>query len=145
MLERIETLATTSAMAGTYLACLSHSEEAEPSAMAEPSRMRDHGIGPLQKARWTVSLRVGLEVDSPIALAAQRDGLDPEWLRTESSGNPKAQTGSYSGLFQLSPQEFERVGAKGDIFDPKEMPTPRRRSSVLTLTRSSANLGDRPS
>jgi len=63
------------------------------------------------------------EVDSAIALAADRYGIDPEWMRQiariESSGNPKAQTGSYAGLFQLSPEEFKRVGGKGSILDPK--------------------------
>jgi hypothetical protein len=63
------------------------------------------------------------DVESAIRLAAERSGLDPEWLRTiakvESSGNPKAQSGSYSGLFQLSPEEFKRVGGQGDILDPK--------------------------
>jgi transglycosylase-like protein with SLT domain len=78
------------------------------------------------------------DVESAISLAADRYGLDPEWLRTiakaESGGNPKAHTGSYAGLFQLSPSEFERVGGRGDIFDPKE-----NANAAASLLRSHAN------
>lgn len=78
------------------------------------------------------------EVDSAITLAADRYDLDPEWLRAiarvESGGNPKAQTGSYSGLFQLSPQEAERVGLSGDLFDPQKNAT-----AAASLLRSHAD------
>lgn len=64
------------------------------------------------------------EVESAIGMAAQRYGIDPNVMRgiarIESSGNPRAQTGSYSGLFQLSQSEFRRGGGRGDIYDPAE-------------------------
>lgn len=64
------------------------------------------------------------EVESAIGMAAQRHGVDPNVMRgiarIESSGNPRAQTGSYSGLFQLSQREFQRGGGRGDIYDPVE-------------------------
>ena len=50
----------------------------------------------------------------------QQYGLPPGLLSTfsgiESGGNPSAQTGSYRGLFQLSPSEFNRYGG-GNIYD----------------------------
>jgi hypothetical protein len=63
--------------------------------------------------------RFAPEVDSAIAAAAERHGVDPDLMRRiaaiESSGDPRAVTGSYRGLFQLSEQEF---GGRGDIFSP---------------------------
>ena len=62
------------------------------------------------------------EVEKAITASAQKYGLNPQALRAfariESSGNPKVQTGSYKGLFQLSDGEFRRYGGRGDIFDP---------------------------
>lgn len=40
--------------------------------------------------------------------------------QVESGGNPRAQTGSYGGLFQLSPSEFKRGGGTGNILDPSQ-------------------------
>src|SRR5208337_539886 len=55
--------------------------------------------------------------------AAQAYGLDPGMLSTfariESGGDPNATTGSYQGLFQLSPDEFARYGS-GNIKDPAD-------------------------
>ena len=67
--------------------------------------------------RWTRG------VDEAVRAAAQRYGLDPSVLRSivqiESGGNPRARTGSYSGLFQLSESEFRRLAGRGaDITDP---------------------------
>lgn len=65
--------------------------------------------------------RFAPEVDSAIVAAAQRHGIDPDLMRRiaaiESSGDPRAVTGSYRGLFQLSAQEF---GGQGDIFSPTD-------------------------
>jgi len=41
-------------------------------------------------------------------------------MKIESGGNPNARTGSYKGLYQLSDSEFNRLGGRGNIFDPKE-------------------------
>lgn len=61
-------------------------------------------------------------VDDAIAAAAQRYGVDPALMRRiaqiESGGDAANQTGSYRGLYQLSPAEFARYGGQGDIFDP---------------------------
>lgn len=48
-------------------------------------------------------------------------GLDPAmmraFMRVESGGDPNARTGSYRGLFQLGPSEFQRYGGGGNIYD----------------------------
>lgn len=58
--------------------------------------------------------------DDAIGRAAQETGVPDHLLRTfaqiESSGNPKARTGSYKGLYQLSDSEFEKYGG-GDIYN----------------------------
>lgn len=60
--------------------------------------------------------------DAYIDEAALASGLDPRFMRRilqiESGGNPKATTGSYRGLFQLSWPEFKAHGGTGDIYDP---------------------------
>lgn len=65
--------------------------------------------------------RFAPEVDSAIAAAAERHGVDPDLMRRiaaiESSGDPRAVTGSYRGLFQLSEQEF---AGRGDILSPAD-------------------------
>lgn len=62
------------------------------------------------------------EVEAAIEASAKKHGLNPQAMRAfvhiESSGNPKAQTGSYKGLFMLDNAQFRRWGGKGDIFDP---------------------------
>lgn len=65
--------------------------------------------------------RFAPDVDQAIAGAAQKYGVDPNLMRTfaqiESSGNSNARTGSYNGLFQLSPAELAKNGG-GDILNP---------------------------
>jgi hypothetical protein len=50
-------------------------------------------------------------------------GLDVSFMKAiakiESGFNPKARTGSYMGVFQLSNREFRKYGS-GDIFDPRD-------------------------
>jgi len=62
------------------------------------------------------------QVEAAIQGSSRRFSIDPSLMRAiakvESNGNPRAQTGSYSGLFQLSPNEFRRAGGQGDIYDP---------------------------
>lgn len=57
-----------------------------------------------------------------IADAAAKYGLDPGMLQRfahiESGFDPRNQTGSYKGLFQLSDQEFAKNGGTGNIYDP---------------------------
>ena len=52
-----------------------------------------------------------------ISATARKYGLDEAMFRAfagiESSFNPKARTGSYKGLYQLSNQEFKKYGPKG--------------------------------
>ena len=54
----------------------------------------------------------------PIASVAGKFGIDPDNLTKmvgiESGGNPRAQTGSYKGLLQLSNAEFEKYKPRSD-------------------------------
>jgi hypothetical protein len=56
--------------------------------------------------------------------AVPRVQLTPQLMsaikKIESGGNPNAVTGSYKGLYQLSDEEFRRLGGRGDIFNPQE-------------------------
>lgn len=51
-------------------------------------------------------------------------GVDPDYLarimKIESGGDPNNRTGSYRGLFQLSPSEFAKYGGTGNIYDPEQ-------------------------
>lgn len=71
--------------------------------------------------------------------AAAANGLDPDMLsqiaRIESSGNPRARTGSYKGLFQLSDSEFAKHGG-GNIFDA----TDNARAAARKIAAESATL-----
>lgn len=62
------------------------------------------------------------EVETAIRQASQKYGVPESRLRAfariESGGNPRNQTGSYLGLFQLSQNEFRKAGGQGNIFDP---------------------------
>ena len=62
------------------------------------------------------------EVEAAIRQASQQYGVPESRLRAfaaiESGGNPRNQTGSYLGLFQLSQNEFRKHGGQGNIFDP---------------------------
>lgn len=66
---------------------------------------------------------VSSSIDEALRLASEQTGVDPAILRAivkiESGGDPRNATGSYKGLFQLSPSEFKRAGGTGDIFDPQ--------------------------
>jgi hypothetical protein len=61
------------------------------------------------------------DVEDAIEYAAELHGVPVALLRAiaiiESGGVPTAQTGSYSGLFQLSAAEFAKYGS-GNIHDP---------------------------
>lgn len=61
------------------------------------------------------------DVNAAIDRAAKEAGVDPATLRRvakiESSGDPTAVNGSYSGLFQMSAEEFAKYGG-GKILDP---------------------------
>lgn len=64
-------------------------------------------------------------VDEALMEASRQYAVPYSTLRAiaqvESGGNPRAQTGSYQGLFQLSNDEFRRMrGQGGDIMDPRD-------------------------
>ncbi|HEV8466022.1 MAG TPA: hypothetical protein VGQ63_13600 [Pseudolabrys sp.] len=59
--------------------------------------------------------------------------------KIESGGNPRAVTGQYKGLFQLSEGEFRRYGGKGSIFDPEE----NRRIAALKIKDEAAKLSSK--
>lgn len=58
-----------------------------------------------------------------ITEVAQATGFDADKLMAiasiESGGNPKASTGSYHGLYQLSQNEFAQYGEGGSIYDAR--------------------------
>ena len=89
-------------------------EDMATSPLARPA------AAPVSRPRGPVA-NFAPEVNSAIDSAARKHGLPPEMLREfariESSGNPGARTGKYMGLFQLSQEEFSRLGGT-DIFDP---------------------------
>lgn len=68
--------------------------------------------------------RYSSDVEAAIANAAQRWSIPHNVMRAfagiESSGNPRAVTGGYNGLFMLSNSEFRRGGGQGSIFDPHQ-------------------------
>jgi hypothetical protein len=55
---------------------------------------------------------------------AAESGVDADYLarimKIESGGDPNNRTGSYRGLFQLSPSEFAKYGGTGNIYDPEQ-------------------------
>jgi hypothetical protein len=63
------------------------------------------------------------DAEAAISRASSATGVDPNMLRTfaniESSGNKEVKTGKYSGLFQLSNEEFLSHGG-GDIFNAND-------------------------
>lgn len=62
-------------------------------------------------------------VNSVLAKASQEHGIPYSVFKSfagiESGYNPRAKTGSYKGLFQLSTQEFRKNGGQGNIYDPE--------------------------
>ena len=67
------------------------------------------------------SPRFSSKLEGAIQNAAERYALPTATLRAfaaiESGGNPRATTGSYYGVYQLSRSEFEKYGGRGNIFD----------------------------
>jgi hypothetical protein len=63
-------------------------------------------------------------LEAAIHRAAERYGMPIATLRAfaviESSGNPRASTGKYHGVYQLSHSEFRKYGGRGNIFDLHE-------------------------
>jgi hypothetical protein len=64
------------------------------------------------------------QLEDTIQKASDYHGVPPSTLRAfaaiESGGNPRARTGSYFGVYQLSHSEFRKYGGRGSIFDPSE-------------------------
>jgi Transglycosylase SLT domain len=76
-----------------------------------------HNVKPLTVPKH----KLADSVEKAIRQAARSCGLDVSMLRAfasiESGGNPKARTGRYHGLFQLSAAEFASRGGT-NIYDP---------------------------
>ena len=72
----------------------------------------------------TGGLRFSPALEAAIQQASERHGVPTATLRAfaaiESSGNPKAITGKYYGVYQLSHSEFRKYGGRGNIFDVNE-------------------------
>src|SRR5262245_16129098 len=69
------------------------------------------------------SVQFSPQLEGAIQRASERHSMPRSTLRAlaaiESGGNPRARTGSYYGLYQLSHGEFRKYGGRGNIFDPK--------------------------
>jgi hypothetical protein len=72
----------------------------------------------------TGRLRFSPALEAAIQQASEHHGVPTATLRAfaaiESSGNPKAITGKYYGVYQLSHSEFRKYGGRGNIFDVNE-------------------------
>ncbi len=83
-----------------------------------------------------------------IDAAAKEAGVDPALMRRiakiESGGNPKAQTGSYMGLFQMSAEEFKKYGG-GDIWNPIDNAKAAARKTAAEIADFTAKQGRPPS
>lgn len=66
-----------------------------------------------------IPTHIAAVVDKYAEAAGIDKALAKRIVQIESSGNPKAVTGSYKGLFQLSRSEFHRFGG-GDIFKAED-------------------------
>jgi hypothetical protein len=67
------------------------------------------------------SVQFSPRLEDTIEKASNVHGFPPAILRAfaaiESGGNPRARTGSYFGVYQLSRSEFRKYGGHGNIFD----------------------------
>jgi hypothetical protein len=97
----------------------------KPAAAAAPSEAPAAQAAPAAAQANQYQLPEAAAARGPTSAAARGSvAITPELMRAiqkiESGGNPNARTGSYKGLYQLSDGEFNRLGGKGSIFDPKE-------------------------
>ena len=69
----------------------------------------------------TSTPRFSRDLENAIEKAAERHNVPQSALRAfaaiESGGNPRASTGSYHGVFQLSHTLFQKYGGRGSIYD----------------------------
>jgi hypothetical protein len=69
----------------------------------------------------TSAPRFSRDLEDAIQKAAERHSVPQSALRAfaaiESGGNPRASTGSYHGVFQLSHGLFQKYGGRGSIYD----------------------------
>jgi hypothetical protein len=81
------------------------------------------GAGPSNNGPSRTKAFGNAAVDTAIEAAAKEAGLPLDtvraYVRIESGGDPKAVTGSYRGLLQLSKSEFEKHGG-GDIHNAED-------------------------
>jgi hypothetical protein len=94
----------------------------------EPHATTDH---PLDEIRQAASL-YGLDLALLTAIA-----------KVESNFNPRARTGSYKGLFQLSDHEFEKNGA-GNIWDARDNARAAARMFLMQAEKFKGALGRIP-
>jgi hypothetical protein len=92
-------------------------KSATPEEAIQISRQMERGFIPALRIRLSDAGIQGM-----IEQEAKRQGLDPQLAVTiaarESSGDPRAVTGSYKGIYQLSDEGFRKFGG-GDIFNPE--------------------------
>lgn len=100
-------------------------QQGQPGSPSGPAAEKPQAAedAPDANVRLSAAPRFSGPVNSAIDKAAAATGVDPAMLRVfakiESSGNPRAKTGSYKGLFQLSNAEFAKHGG-GNIYDAED-------------------------
>jgi hypothetical protein len=126
-------LSTTIAIAGSSLASQANSMERTTPSKEAPDQIVSGQeeipldafgyLGGLLEARFYEPHSTTGDPRDEIREAASLYGLDSAMMmsiaKVESNFNPRARTGSYKGLFQLSDYEFEKYG-DGSIWDARD-------------------------
>ena len=103
--------------------------------------------GGLHEARFYEQHATTGDPGDEIRQAALLYGLDLALLmsiaKVESNFNPRAKTGSYKGLFQLSDHEFEKNG-DGSIWDARDNARAAARMFLIQAEKFKGALGRRP-
>lgn len=87
-------------------------------------------------------------VDGVLASVSARHGLPLSFMRTfgriESNMNPRARTGQYGGLFQLSDYVFRRHGGRGSRYDPEQNATAFANFTLVNAAKFRSTMGREP-
>lgn len=113
------------------------------------SQLPTGGADSMQISKSRVDAIDRSPVGTIIDRVARETGLDPAMMKAiahiESSGNPRAVTGSYRGLYQLSNEEFSRYGRGGDVFNAEDNAYAAAGSLKEKMARFRVNFGRDPS
>jgi hypothetical protein len=155
----LRVLSTTIAIAISSLASLGQANSMERTAFSEGSPdqiVSDQEVMPLDafgypggllEARFYEPHSTTGNPRDEIRTAASLYGLDPEMMmsiaKVESNFNPRARTGSYKGLFQLSDYEFKKYG-DGSIWDARDNARAAAHMLLVQAEKFSGALGHYP-